>query len=415
MYISQKLGINLNLPGEWQKEEADNTLTIYVRGEEKLIQITKTENEKDKDLMKFVDESDAVDLTINDYEAVRTSEDVNINVYIKAAENIYKIVFSPIEQTATEKSQFYAVLKTFELNETAKEETKTKVCAGAGKIKCDAGYRCEISSDKELASGLCMKVDGDEEEINPDVLDLIEKDIVDKNKLEEAEKEAQEQELSSSTESIKTEKFQVIDYINEHIEILIAEKEISEAQVEGYEFSENVVSVILKDSEQKYKIQYVYKVIDEFEVDLSEVAYFVEGDGRDWEKISGEDQQIDTEKEVVTSAGEVQAVVYEDMRFYNNARQNFSLQYPRSWYYSSFGASNNAILHVGFSNEPVELGTEQISVDILSGKVDNVMESVEGGNVLLSIPRDDDSYFQISGTSDLKETMQRMAETIIQN
>ncbi len=407
IYISQKLGINLTLPSEWQKEEEEDKLTIYLRGEEQLLQIEKIENKSEKDLLRFVEEANPVDLTINAYEAMRTTEDVNINVYISADTSVYKIVFTPIEQTATEKSQFYAVLKTFELNETGNSETRTRVCAGAGKIQCDPGFRCEIESDQELATGLCVKVEGDVEEIDQDVLDLIEKDIIAEKQREETE---ENEDLKTPS---KMEKFQVIDYINEHIDSLVAEKDMEEVGVQGYEFSENVVSVILKDSEKKYKLQYTYEVVDQFEVDLTETAYFVEGDGRDWEKITGEDKQFNAEKEVISSSGETQAVVYDDMRFYENTHQNYSLQYPRSWYYASFGAVNNKLWHVGFSDQEVELGNEKISVDILSGKVDNLAESDFGGLFRITVPRDDESHFELSGDEALKETIRRMAETII--
>jgi len=416
IYISTKLGINLTLPAEWQKEESENLLTIYADGENPLLQINKIPNENEADLRDFIEEVDFADLTINEYEAVRTTENSKINVYIKAGGSVYKVVFTPIEESATEKSQFYAVLKTFALNEAEKKETYTRVCAGAGKIECDVGYRCEISSDKELATGICVKVDGDTEEIDSNVLDMIEQDIVDQNQIKKlAQLEAEELEDSEEKIAVKIEKFQVIDYINEYLDDLIKGKEIENVQIEGYEFTNNVVSVILKDSEKKYKIQYLFEVVDEYEVDLEETAYFVEGDGRDWEKVSGEDKQFDTEKEVISSAGETQAVVYDDMRYYENSHQNYSLQYPRSWYYASFGSVNGSIWHVGFSDEEVELGNEKISVDIFSGKADNVTESNFGGVFRVNVPRDEESHFEIFGDVSLEETIKRMAETITQN
>lgn len=397
-YISPKLDINLTIPAEWQQEESEDKLKIYANGDNQLLQITKIENRKDKNLEKFVDEKDGVDLTVNEYEAIRTIQGETINVYIKAGENVYKVVFTPVENSATEKSRFYAILKTFSLNEE-KKETKTKVCGGAGKIKCDAGFRCEINSQKELATGICIKIEGE----NPEDGDIA---VLNTNETESAEVEEVAQ---------KNEKFQVIDYVNENIDALLAEKEIDSVEIEGYEFSENgIVSVILKTAEKKYKTQYKYVVVDEYEVDLSETAFFEEGEGRDWEKISGEDKQSDTEKEVVTSEGETQAVVYEDMRFYENTHQNYTLQYPRSWYYSSFGVTNNTIWHVGFSDEEVELGTEKISVDILSGKVNTLEETNSGGLFKISLPRDDDTYFEIYGDEAMKETIKKMAETIEQ-
>lgn len=398
MYISQKLGFNLNLPAIWKYTESEEKLEISLQNNEKLIEITRLENTGKKVLEKFVEEPEPVDLTINSYEAMRTISDNQINVYISAGENVYKIVFTPVAQTATEKSQFYALLKTFELNAKTEAEIHTKVCGGAAKIECDAGYRCETSSENEMATGLCVKVTGSGAEIDATG-----------SGAEIAHSE------SGIDASAKTAKFQVIDYIDANIQNLLTEKSILSPQIEGYEFSENVVSVIFNSTDKKYKIQYRYRVIDEFEVELTEVAYFMEGDGRDWEKISGEDQQSDAAKEVIDATGEVKTVVLEDMRLYENTRQNYTIQYPRGWYYSSFGATGGALWHTGFGSEAVEQGNEQISVDIFSGKVDNVQESDFGGIFKVSIPRDETSHFEISGSTDLKETIRRMGETITQN
>ena len=113
IYVSQNLGINFNLSSEWTYEEKDNQLDIYVKNGEILITLEKIENEKDKELGKFVDEDEQVELTINDFEAIRTTKANQIVVYIKAEQNIYKTSFFPVEETEIEKSQFYAFLKSF--------------------------------------------------------------------------------------------------------------------------------------------------------------------------------------------------------------------------------------------------------------------------------------------------------------
>lgn len=347
IYVSQNLGFNLTFPTAWKYEEGDNSLSILPDGTNTLIQIEKIENERDKELYKFVDEDDQTELTVNEFEAIRTIIDDTINVYINTAnQNVYKVVFTPIEKTSTEKSSFYSILKSFASNE---KKEKVKVCGGVGKVKCASGYRCEVSSDEEDAVGVCMKIDA-EEEIDPEILAMVEKDVelqieaqeqaiaeaaaeIEPEKIEivavnenidsitEAEFEqgyyyAQKDQKKPGTPSFwihsgegsdanwhlpavgsdideelkKNSKFQLIDYFNLNKKELLHEKNLVDFEVQGYEFSTNqIVFVILKTEEKNFKIQYQYNLIDEFEVELIEIAYFEEGEEGDWEKVSSVD------------------------------------------------------------------------------------------------------------------------------
>lgn len=106
------------------------------------------------------------------------------------------------------------------------------------------------------------------------------------------------------------------------------------------------------------------------------------------------DSSTETKTYTVPDISEVTAV-------YANARKGFSLLIPKKWYYSSFGAVDGALWKVGFADTALEDETGAIITLSLMNK--------DGGVVSRKIG---DTYYVLDGPSDLKEVMQKMADSI---
>lgn len=86
---------------------------------------------------------------------------------------------------------------------------------------------------------------------------------------------------------------------------------------------------------------------------------------------------------------------------YGNDRKGFSLLMPKSWYYASFGPVDGTLWKVGYA----DFGLEEPEEAIITL---SLMEEA-GGSAYKKI---DDIYYVLDGPADLKEVMEKMAETI---
>lgn len=86
---------------------------------------------------------------------------------------------------------------------------------------------------------------------------------------------------------------------------------------------------------------------------------------------------------------------------YINNQKNFTLLYPKNWYFASFGASEGVLWKVGFSDKALEESNEAIITLSLLTK-DSGRASKKIGDV----------YYVVDGPLDLAETMKAIADSI---
>ena len=146
-------------------------------------------------------------------------------------------------------------------------------------------------------------------------------------------------------------------------------------------------------------------------------AHFEEGGERDWKILEGENIRIKFDKTIIkpgsTSSGN--QVISKDMHLYENPHKDFSMQYPKNWYYRSFGAIEDTIWAVGFAEEFLDHFSDAIiSIVILEGKGAGKKE-MKGDRYTVEINRDKDSHFFLDGPLGMKEAIDEMSESIIQN
>ena len=98
------------------------------------------------------------------------------------------------------------------------------------------------------------------------------------------------------------------------------------------------------------------------------------------------------------------------MRLYENTRKDYSIQYPKNWYYRSFGALNGTEWLVGFADKEVETVDDAIIFVIINDK-----EAVETpyGSYSTIVPRKaDDIFYIVEGPKEMKEVIDTMAKSI---
>ena len=97
---------------------------------------------------------------------------------------------------------------------------------------------------------------------------------------------------------------------------------------------------------------------------------------------------------------------------YSNKYMEYSLIYPKHWWYKSFGAQDNSLWHTEFSEKEIEnMGDGIIMVDVKHGARGNVVET-QGDKVVVLYPRDDTSHYQLTGPKDLENELKSMAVSI---
>jgi hypothetical protein len=190
------------------------------------------------------------------------------------------------------------------------------------------------------------------------------------------------------------------------------------AEVLQFEIVEeqNLIIAIYLLEEKKFRTLFTYEPSAN-EFNFIRKAHFEEGEERDWVILEGEDIRIKFDKKIIkpgsTSSGT--QIISKDMRLYENSHKDFSMQYPKNWYYRSFGAIEDTIWAVGFADESLDYFSDAIiSVVILEGEGDNE-KALKGDSYSVEVVRDEDSHFLLKGPLEMKETIDEMAETIIQN
>ena len=97
---------------------------------------------------------------------------------------------------------------------------------------------------------------------------------------------------------------------------------------------------------------------------------------------------------------------------YENKHMNFSLTYPQSWWFKSFGSTPNTLWHTEFANHAIEnIGDGSIVVNVKNGARGLVVNKKEN-NISILIPRDSSSHFEISGNIEDEEIIQQMAKAV---
>ncbi|MBI5411840.1 hypothetical protein HZA43_01545 [Candidatus Peregrinibacteria bacterium] len=100
-------------------------------------------------------------------------------------------------------------------------------------------------------------------------------------------------------------------------------------------------------------------------------------------------------------------------RTYENTFKNFKISYHKNWYFKSFGAADDALWVVGFSDRAlVERADALIVLKIANGVEASRRGKAEGGVYTFLLPRDSASHFILEGPSSFQSLIEEMAQSL---
>ncbi|MBU0727970.1 hypothetical protein KKA95_04770 [Patescibacteria group bacterium] len=417
-YESRLYGFRFEYPSIWEADLETGGISLSKDGEI-WVGIDVYNDKTDLDSFASSKEgNDGTPVTIASQRSLRYIDGSTIKMYVPnpPKKKIYLITFNENKNSVdAEKDYFYEILESFELIYISVQ--KGEKCGGEEGIQCLENYVCELESGEENAEGTCVSLNSEGSDQNcPFIAPPIDckdyriseysrtgcpsiyKCVENGNDLRSNEAEEKSTELDTDALISTIEKYQ--DQILSVDDAIVLQYEITE--------TENLVSVVYEIEELKYKKLYSFAPSAN-EFNFIEKASFEEGDGRDWEMISGENLQSDLNKVVIKAESEdMEREVSGDMRLYENSHKDFSLEYPKNWYYRSFGAINNTRWIVGFSDDEIEvLSDAVITVSILDEEPKSGSEEY-----FVVRDRDNDSVYVVEGPEELKETIDLMADSI---
>ncbi|MBN2087620.1 hypothetical protein JW758_04700 [Candidatus Peregrinibacteria bacterium] len=417
-YDNSLYGFSFEYPKIWELESISGGVSLVDEDYEWV----KIEVFSDKaDLDSFVntqENEEGTSVTIATQRSIRFSDGETLRIYIPnpPKKKVYRVVFNGDKRDSDgNKELFYNLLESFNLiYKTVRTGDK---CGGKDNIKCGEGYICELSSAEVDASGVCVLVDDEQNKDCPMIPPPLE---CEDYRVSEYSKttgcpsryECTDDGISSFQDENKyVDIDSLIGTIEEYQDKILP---VSDVTIIQYEISENesLIAVVYGNEEMEYKTLYSFAP-SASEYNFIEKAHFEEGEGGGWRLISGKDVQSGLNKDVVKAEGTIKdsapREVSSDMSLYENQFKEFTMEYPKNWYYRSFGAINNTRWIVGFAENEVEnLSDADITVSILDEKPENT----PSGMYLTVKNRDDDTIYVVEGPIDLKDTINKMADSI---
>jgi len=142
-----------------------------------------------------------------------------------------------------------------------------------------------------------------------------------------------------------------------------------------------------------------------------------EGEGRDWTLTDGKEVRITYDRKIIKPGSDpsISKIVDATMRLYENVIKDFSIQYPKDWYYRSFGAIEGKIWAVGFSDKPFERYADTVVYLVIDTGESTGKSEIKGDRYRIEKSRDATTHFALNGPLGMKGQLDAMAESLTQN
>lgn len=438
-FEDKKVGYLFSYPPFWELID-DTTLTLKSNG---ISWVTIDHFDSiDESFEEYVmskegEENKGASVTVGAQKSVRYVSDESIRIYVPnpTKKSIYLITFSKSDdEEGKQEEVFYDFLETFAPLTTSPKSVTGELCGGIKRILCQEGYRCELNSTKRYAEGVCIALDIDakgECPFVPTPKNCLNYDIKSTNK------NGCPLSYVCLDEPIDSSEVSDDESVNEEL----AEEDSSEPEEELSETEEEKVIRIFK----KYQSKILSSIdkIDRFEVDgaqkLLAVEYESNGEFRlvyryspsgneynferateykrnskgEWEVQKGESVDLEVSAEL-DGEGEV-AERNPDLRYYDNPYKDFSVGYPKDWYFRSFGSIENSVWSVGFGESEIDDITDSQVELVILDEAKTAVKKINGGLYTIILPRDEDSHFRLTGAVSLKNEMDQIAASIENN
>ncbi|PIZ72145.1 hypothetical protein COY07_03645 [Candidatus Peregrinibacteria bacterium CG_4_10_14_0_2_um_filter_43_11] len=417
-YQNESAGFELSYSKAWELIDAGDKILLDSNGLTVVV-ITIFPAENWTALVSDREGTEGVSVTVGGQNALRYNKGSSIEFYVPntAKQTVYHIRFNTTDHSA-ETDLFYELIDSFKPLYFQKPTGKR--CGGPAKLECDEGFRCELSSTEKDVAGVCVSLD----ETNtvtacpfvPLPTDCIKYEATDfgKNGCPMRYDCLDAKQEGVTPENTVTESKRVIDTITKYQNNLFSGSPQSLDQFDVDE-TEKLVTVIYQKNDGKRKIIFGYTPSGN-EFNFIPQAGYVQKNGA-W--ISEKDGTVQKEDSVTPSTpsaaeqgnDEPESIIppkTEDMRVYENSFKEFSVRYPKNWYFRSFGALNNTLWFVGFSDHELENEADTlISLSLLSET-----EKPSSAGYTVTVKRDEKTVFVLRGAETFKEVIDLMATSL---
>lgn len=438
-YEAKVSGFKFSYPGNWDLVEDIGLVTLKSGGKD-IVTITVYTTEDDLD--EFVsshETEEGTPITIGAQRSLRYTAQDAISIYTPnpSKGKVYHIFFdATAEGSDSLKPLFYDFLESFfPIITQVKSGEK---CGGTKNLTCPEGFRCELESVQRYSEGVCISVDEEESDLScpfvstpPGCTNYEPKSFNKDNcptSYECLDEPELEEEATSDSEELKpvaaepaeagegmdetSSKDPVSAFVRHQDAILPVGAEVIQFELAE---EQSLLAVIFTVDDQDFRRLYSFTPSAD-EYNFEKLAHFEEGEDRDWVLVEGEEISIKSDKKII-KAGEDEdsiQVIRDDMRLYENPHKNYSIQYPKNWYYRSFGSIENTVWTVGFAEESLDDASDaSISLVILDGYSRGKAE-MKADQYFVEVGRDEDSHFLLDGPLEMKEELDFMASSIIQ-
>ncbi len=443
-YKSTTFGLQFNYPDVWNKSEDTKSITFESGGIDWVT--VEVFSNIDSDLDEFVSSKEIEDgtaITVGAQKSLRYTSSDEIKIYTPnpSKKKVYRITFyNKGEDSDIHKKLFYSFLESFT---TIVSKTKSgDECGGEDDIQCEDGYRCELESGDEDAKGICISVDDVDTSLDcpfvstpsgctnyepknlnkdgcPTSYECLDVPVAEDDLSASANNDDSTEPLSEAgsnngaTTGVTTGEKVVKTFEKYESKLLPTDSKVIQFEVVD---EQNLVAVIYTVDDEKFRTLYTYSSSAN-EYSFEKEAHYEAGEERDWIIVDGDEIVINYDKTIIKPSGGTltSSTVYADMRLYENTHRDFSVQYPKNWYYRSFGSIENTVWTVGFGSKSLDhVSDSTITVEILD-EASSGKREIKDDRYLVEVSRDDDSHFLVDGPPEEKETIDKMASTIVNN
>jgi len=354
-YENKLYGFRLDHPSIWlSKEDAGLSLNFE---EENIVSIKVFNDEDDLDsFVKGEEEYNGTEVTIGAQRSVRFLSDGNMRFYVPnpPKKKIYVIKYTPVinkvddeEGAKEELGLFYDLLESFELIYFT--QLSGDKCGGLQKVECSEDYRCELEGAGEYAKGVCVPV---ESEVSTTSCPFIATPAT-----------CHDYRISEYSKNGCPARYECVGEEGESIQPTFRDLNVVDAGKNPVESTEGIEDINILESSTINESKEVIENATIFDYEIPEVN--------------------------------------DISREYVNTRKNFSVLYPKNWYFASFGSVDGSIWTIGFSDKELE--------DVQEAIITLSLKDKSSGRVSKKI---DDIYYILDGPEDLTGVMEVIADSV---
>ncbi len=422
-YQGSRWGFGFQYPSEWELVEGLDGVTLKSNGIETVKIVVSNMDTNLDDFVAAHEVEDGAMVTVGGQRSFRYTDGAKVRLYVPNAsrKRVYRISFLGGE---SDQAAFYSLLENFTILEG--KALGGDKCGGPENLTCAEGFRCELSGAEVDAEGACVPLEDVKDQpdcpflAKPSGCVNVEARSIGKNGCPTSYVCADTPAQGGTSEptplpiSSKPSADDVVAAFHKAQSGLLP----AGAQIDQFEIvsEQDLLAVVYKLEDKKFRVLYSTASQDGG-IEFNRLASFAEGDKRDWVLTDGKDVKITFDKKIITPGADlsVPKIVGADMRLYENLIKDFSMQYPKDWYYRSFGAIEGKIWAVGFSDKPFENYADSVIFLVIDKGESAGKQEVKSDRYRIETPRDATSHFVLNGPLGMKDQLDTMTKTLIQN